>query len=349
MPSKKTMRIDGLIDHLADKYIAKIYGISPRSFIYFIELLHTITDDNFNSYKWLHNVKEYNLHDKNTDTIIEQLEIFERIIDTDKYTADKSIYLNQLMSELTNLIKLTKTLDDNAVSNIKYHITLLKNETLNHEFVASDGFSQEGEDLILKRLFPEDIKGFYVDIGAHHPTRFSNTYLLYKQGWRGINIDPRPGIMELFDLMRPEDINIEYAIGDGKSSHQNAHYIRFHEPAYNSVYFGNKEDVENLGKSEILDIRDISVKSLDEILEEHSDAFNHINLLSIDVEGLEKQVLKGFSIERYRPDVIVIEIRGFDISMCDSFEEYNLLINCGYKLRSVLYNSLIFQSAYTSA
>ena len=50
-------------------------------------------------------------------------------------------------------------------------------------------FSQEGEDLLIDRMFDGQSVGFYVDVGAHHPTRFSNTYLLYLRGWRGINID----------------------------------------------------------------------------------------------------------------------------------------------------------------
>src|SRR5581483_8094739 len=70
-------------------------------------------------------------------------------------------------------------------------------------------YSQEGEDLLLARLFDGQKKGFYVDVGAHHPFRFSNTYLLYLNGWRGINIDAMPGSMAAFRKLRPRDINIE--------------------------------------------------------------------------------------------------------------------------------------------
>ena len=54
-------------------------------------------------------------------------------------------------------------------------------------------YSQEGEDMILRRIFGDKRLGFYVDVGAHDPRRFSNTYYFYKRGWRGINIEPRPG------------------------------------------------------------------------------------------------------------------------------------------------------------
>lgn len=73
-------------------------------------------------------------------------------------------------------------------------------------------YSQEGEDAILRRLFELTDKGFYIDIGAHHPQRFSNTYFFYLKGWNGINIEPRPGSSQLFNELRPRDINLELGI-----------------------------------------------------------------------------------------------------------------------------------------
>lgn len=73
-------------------------------------------------------------------------------------------------------------------------------------------YSQEGEDLILKRFFSNKEKGFYIDIGAHHPKRFSNTYLFYSKGWNGINIDAMPGSMRLFNQIRKRDLNLEVPI-----------------------------------------------------------------------------------------------------------------------------------------
>ena len=67
-------------------------------------------------------------------------------------------------------------------------------------------YSQEGEDMILRRLFEKQKTGFYVDVGAHHPKRFSNTFFFYKKGWSGINIDAMPNSMRLFDKIRPRDI-----------------------------------------------------------------------------------------------------------------------------------------------
>ena len=69
--------------------------------------------------------------------------------------------------------------------------------------------SQFGEDMIVRHLLADVPIGFYVDIGAHHPVYYSNTYHFYCRGWRGINVDARTGSMELFNLLRPRDINVE--------------------------------------------------------------------------------------------------------------------------------------------
>jgi hypothetical protein len=68
-------------------------------------------------------------------------------------------------------------------------------------------FSQEGEDMVLRKEFQDKLNGFYIDIGAYHPQKYSNTCYFYCKGWRGINVDPTPGSMDVFKKERPNDIN----------------------------------------------------------------------------------------------------------------------------------------------
>lgn len=96
---------------------------------------------------------------------------------------------------------------------------------------ATQSYSQEGEDIILRRIFECKTNGFYIDVGAHHPKRFSNTYLFYKKGWNGINIDAMPGSMVLFRKLRSRDINIEAAITNEK---REMSFFMFDEPALNT-------------------------------------------------------------------------------------------------------------------
>ena len=77
--------------------------------------------------------------------------------------------------------------------------------------------TQFGEDEFVVNLFEKNFRGKFLDIGCYHPTRHNNTYLMYKNGWSGINIDLNPLTIELFKFMRPSDININIAISDSES------------------------------------------------------------------------------------------------------------------------------------
>ena len=105
----------------------------------------------------------------------------------------------------------------------------LKNQ-LAYWFTKS--FSQEGEDMILNRIYEHKKDGFFVDIGAHHPMRFSNTYLFYNKGWRGINVDAAPGSMIDFKKHRPRDINLEIPVSDKSDELE---YFMFNDGALNTL------------------------------------------------------------------------------------------------------------------
>ena len=75
-------------------------------------------------------------------------------------------------------------------------------------------YSQEGEDILIERMIGKKKKGFYIDIGAHHPYRFSNTYYFYKQGWSGINIEPNVEHFRYFLKHRKRDINLNKGLSD---------------------------------------------------------------------------------------------------------------------------------------
>ena len=98
---------------------------------------------------------------------------------------------------------------------IKNKIHILQNIYIkNNYLINKDSYAMDGEDLAIEKYSKNMIKGFYVDIGAHHPVQRSNTCLLYKKGWRGINVDLSKFSLDLFNYLRPEDINIQCAISD---------------------------------------------------------------------------------------------------------------------------------------
>ena len=309
-----------------------------------LELLKSIVEKEFDGFVWLAAVKKIEAPVDPIDAIRQILLIFENLIDVNQLEEITPPNVNRIISQLTNVVQLSKALNDAGIRHFKYQLNLLQSQYLNSDHIGSRGYSQEGEDLILDRLFQNMDDGFFVDVGAHHPTRFSNTYLFYKKGWRGINIDPLPGSMEKFNLIRPDDINLELAITDDRSAGKSIKYIQFAEPAYNCIIIGDSEDHQELiGDKEVMDIVDVETRRLDSVLEEHTRSIDRINLLNIDVESSEMLVLKSFDIKKYKPEVIVVEGKGFSIENRDADEVYAFLTQNGYTLRSVLFHSLIFK------
>ena len=192
---------------------------------------------------------------------------------------------------------------------------------------ATKSYSQEGEDMILRRIFEYSKSGFYVDIGAHHPKRFSNTYYFYRQGWCGINIDATPGSMKLFDKKRSRDINIEAAVANEKK--EITYYI-FNEPAVNTLddKFANKAINDNY---KLIKKQKIVTKTLKEILEDNLPKNQKINFMSVDVEGLDLEVLKSNDFTLFRPEYILVEQHGINMNEITNNELFKFLREENYE------------------
>lgn len=195
-------------------------------------------------------------------------------------------------------------------------------------------FSQGGEDITLITLFNNKIKkeepGFFVDVGAYHPYKHSNTYLFYTKGWRGINIDARPGSMELFNKMRPEDINME--MGIGKISGFSTFYFLSENSTMNS--FSKESLIENGFYEKVKKELRIEITTLKEVFEKKLSCSQKIDFLSIDVEGLDYDVLRSNDWEKFKPRVIVIELNCYDIFDLSENPSAKFLMGLGYKIVS---------------
>lgn len=165
-------------------------------------------------------------------------------------------------------------------------------------------YSQNGEDLILNRFLDNKKEGFFVDVGAHHPIRFSNTYLFYKKGWSGINIDAMPGSMNQFNKIRPKDINVESGVGLNNDQQT---FYQFNESALNT--FSKKEALsKNKNGYEIIKSNLVQVESLENLLDKYMPRNTKIDFLNIDVEGKDEEVLISNNWKKYKPNYILIEI-----------------------------------------
>jgi FkbM family methyltransferase len=164
-------------------------------------------------------------------------------------------------------------------------------------------YAQNGEDMILAWHLSDRKSGFYVDIGAHHPIRYSNTYRLYLRGWSGINVDAMPGSMREFRRLRPRDINIEAAVA---SVNRDLTFYVFQDPTVNTL--DRDMALQHIKDGRLLD-REVVVrtKSLAQLLDEYIPDNTKIDLLTIDVEGLDLDVLGSNDWNRYTPDYVLIE------------------------------------------
>ena len=224
-------------------------------------------------------------------------------------------------------------------------MSVLINKVLKKYFHLNPVYSQEGEDTILERIFDGKNNGFFVDVGAHHPKRFSNTYLLYLKGWRGINIEPMPGIKKKFDRIRPKDINL--ALGISEKARELTYHI-FNETALNT--FSEKEatikDGSNNGKYHLLKKLKIATLPLAEVLKKYLPAKQEIDFMTIDVEGLDLEVIKSNDWNKYRPKIVLTEdLNRYYFEDMEKSEIYQLMKENGYKLLTKTYNTLFFEDA----
>lgn len=178
---------------------------------------------------------------------------------------------------------------------------LYHKKTYNHHNIS---YSQEGEDLILARFFENQNQGFYIDVGAFHPQRFSNTYYFYLKGWRGINIDAMPNSMKLFNKLRPNDINLEIPIS-GKP--EILTYYEFNEPALNGFDSKLSQERDSFLDYQIIQTFQLKTSTLAQVLDNFLPNNQKIDFINIDVEGLDYQVLKSNDWEKYRPKLILVE------------------------------------------
>jgi FkbM family methyltransferase len=184
-------------------------------------------------------------------------------------------------------------------------------------------YSQAGEDLILDCIFNKIAKGAYVDVGANHPIRASNTYLFYKKGWRGINIDALPDAIKMFKKQRNKDINIEVGVSDVETT---LDFYSFKLSSYNTF---NKELVDELKTvTQLLGVKKVPVKTLSSILNQQE--IKSIDFMSVDVEGLDLNVLKSNDWEKFHPKVVLVEDFNHGIEIIQS-PIYQYMSSIGYK------------------
>ncbi len=207
-----------------------------------------------------------------------------------------------------------------------YFYDLLTNFFGKYKKSYSENF---GEDLLVNFFFKELKKGFYVDIGCNLPKNSSLTYLLYKKGWSGINIDISKRAIDLNKVIRSRDINLNISIGSKEEVIDS--YIFYDNCSMNTVDKKFKEYTKKSVNKEP-EVRKIQQFKLDTVLEKYG--IHKINYLNIDVEGNESNTLDGFSLNKFNPDLVSIEIHDKNCPPLNN-QIYKFFLNKKYRLVSI--------------
>lgn len=165
-------------------------------------------------------------------------------------------------------------------------------------------FSQYGEDIIADSILSSVQNGRYVDVGAFDPIHFSNTHLLHRRGWRGVNIDLDESKIAAFRRTRPDDVSVVAAVGGSRAR---AWVHEYAMSVLNRVTFDPEGDKRAENGDLPVRTREVDVRPLDEILGSNGVA-EPIDYLNIDCEGFEAEVMRGFSFTRWRPRLVSLEV-----------------------------------------
>lgn len=197
-------------------------------------------------------------------------------------------------------------------------------------------YSAHGEDAVLLAIFEEHgglpERGLYVDVGAYHPTALSNTALLHAAGWSGINIEPNPVMADLLEKFRPDDLTLRQAAGTPRRTADLLYFGDWAssntlDPQFAAMISADQDvAVERSIPTEVVPLADV--------FDEHLSAAASIDFLTVDVEGLDVEVLESNDWGRFRPRIIAVEDLALELENPAGSEAFRLLRSHGYRLSS---------------
>jgi FkbM family methyltransferase len=201
--------------------------------------------------------------------------------------------------------------------------------------------SQCGEDLIIESIIPFKKDGLYVDVGANHPIKYSNTFLFKAKGWHGINIEPNPVRIKLFNIFRHGDVNLNVGIGTSESEMD---FYIFDEHTLSTFDTNSVNEFKKIGHR-VKKIIKVNILPLKNILEKYCNK-KQIDILSIDTEGYDLEVLKSNDWNKFRPRFVILETLeyrkdGEGKKLNDIFDPF--MENVGYKKIADTYINTIYE------
>lgn len=193
-------------------------------------------------------------------------------------------------------------------------------------------FSQHGEDVVIHKMFDKSLtNGFYLDIGAYHPFKQSNTAYLWLKGWSGVNVDANPASVKIFNAVRKKDSNVWAAVVDDITASKQSEI---------ELHFNNKIDLGGSCDSETFSHRVTSNKlivpcrSMTDIVNTYApDEGGEFHFMNVDIEGFDFKAIRGMSGWKSKPMVLCIEAIGMNNLRAILSSELNIFLESqGYEL-----------------
>jgi FkbM family methyltransferase len=209
---------------------------------------------------------------------------------------------------------------------IKFTMLHLLRKLITSNFGLS--FAQSGEDRVLANYIDTNKKGFYIDIGANDPINLSNTFLFYSRGWKGITIDADESLIAKHKKIRINDTSICAALS---SDFITKKYYQYENSAYNTL---DKEMADNLvGQIKVKQENILETVPLNHLLIQYESVIpQKIDLLSIDIEGMDFDIIQSLDFKRFNPEFIIIEMHKFSLEKANDNQVYLFLKEKGYVL-----------------
>lgn len=168
--------------------------------------------------------------------------------------------------------------------------------------------------------FGDRREGFFVEVGANHPREGSQTWLLEQNGWSGLLVEPQERLYRELCQHRPRARVFRAAC----SAPNKTGFADLHIPAEDLNGFATLErNVDDFGIGYARTER-VELVTLDDLLAQAGSL--QVDFVSIDTEGTELDVLRGFNLARYQPALILLEDK------CQSLTKHRFLKAHGYKL-----------------
>lgn len=211
---------------------------------------------------------------------------------------------------------------------------------------ANFSYAQSGEDLIIDFIAQamKIEKVTYLDIGAHHPVKFSNTYLFYTRGYRGVLVEPDPDLLSEIKRVRPRDTCIGAGVGIDEAA--SSRFYVMSTRTLNTFSEVEAKRYEAMGTNRIEKVIDIPLVTINGILAEHF-AKEAPSLISIDIEGLDFEVVSALDLKRYRSPIVCVETLSYseDRNETKDLRIADLMSRNGYFVYADTYINTIFVDA----